>query len=57
MAPTTTTRRTPRPDWARTHHTKPRRQGGRRERDRARRIVLADPAYPEAGWTFAGGTR
>jgi hypothetical protein len=28
-----------RPDWARTHHTKPRRVAGRRERQQLRQIA------------------
>lgn len=48
----TTTRR---PDWARTHHSKPTRPNGRRERQAQRQLRLADP--PEAGWQFVGVTR
>lgn len=40
MAPTKGPRRT-RPDWARTHHSKPTRPNGRRERAQLRRIKAA----------------
>jgi hypothetical protein len=41
MAPTTGTRRTRRPSWARTHHTKPSRPNGRRERSQLRQLAQA----------------
>lgn len=37
-------RTTKRPDWARTHHTKPRRVSGRRERQQLRRISTTGSA-------------